>query len=86
MSIKLEKRVEEALTSSLQRYFQTELEQPLGTLPAQHLLQFIVEEIGPNIYNQAVLDAQNHMQARVSDLNIDCYIEEQPYWNKKKKR
>ncbi len=86
MTLKLEKRVEEALLISLQRYFQTELEQPLGTLPGQHLLQFIVEEIGPSIYNQAVLDAQHHMQAKVSDLNIDCYAEEQPYWLKKKKR
>lgn len=86
MPIQLDKRVEAALLTSLQRYCQTELDLPLGNLPGQHLLQFIIEEIGPSIYNQAVQDAQQHLLAKVSDLNIDCHAEEQPYWQHKKTR
>jgi uncharacterized protein (DUF2164 family) len=77
--IELEKRKRGDTIASIQRYFETNLE-PIGELPAGLLLNFILEEIGPAIYNQAVADAQGHLQQRVADLTGDLYADEFQYW------
>jgi uncharacterized protein (DUF2164 family) len=46
------------------------------------LLNFIVDEIGPAIYNRAIEDAQIRMQQRMTDLNGELYIDEFQYWPK----
>ena len=45
------------------------------------MLDFVLKEIGPTIYNQAIGDAQNYFQARVSDLEGVCYETEFSYWS-----
>jgi uncharacterized protein (DUF2164 family) len=68
--------------ASLQRYFQENLPEPIGDLPAGLLLNFVLEEIGPAIYNKAIADAQARMQQRVSDLNGELFVDEFQYWPK----
>ena len=58
------------------------MEERLGNLGANALLKFILEEIGPSIYNQGVADAQARMQARVSELEYEVYEEEFQYWRR----
>ena len=78
--------------SSLQQYCDENLStadgnQPLGELPASLLLDFILEEIGPAIYNRAISDAQARLQLRVADLAGELYLDEFQYWpNLEKKR
>ena len=76
--------------ASIQRYFREEMPEPIGELPAGLLLNFILEEIGPAIYNKAIADAQARMAARVSDLSGELYEDEFQYWprleSKKKSR
>jgi uncharacterized protein (DUF2164 family) len=64
--------------------------EPIGELPAGLLLNFILEEIGPAIYNKAIADAQARLLGRVSDLNGELYADEFQYWirqeNKRKNR
>jgi uncharacterized protein (DUF2164 family) len=69
-------------TASLQRYFEENLSEPIGDLPAGLLLNFILEEIGPAIYNQAIQDAQARMQLQLTDLTGDLYADEFQYWHK----
>jgi uncharacterized protein (DUF2164 family) len=64
---------------SMQRYFEENLE-PIGDLPAGLLLNFILEEIGPAVYNQAISDAQTRMLQRVTDLNGELFSDEFQYW------
>jgi uncharacterized protein (DUF2164 family) len=64
---------------SMQRYFEENLE-PIGDLPAGLLLNFLLEEIGPAIYNQAIADAQTRLSQRVADLNGELYADEFQYW------
>ncbi len=75
--------------ASLQRYFEANLE-PIGDLPAGLLLNFILEDIGPAIYNKAIADAQSRLQQQLSDLTGDLYVDEFQYWsrlaNKKARR
>jgi uncharacterized protein (DUF2164 family) len=79
--IELEKREREQALASIKRYFEEELE-PIGDLPAGLLLNFLLEEIGPVIYNRAVADAQARMASRVSDLNGELFSDEFQYWTR----
>jgi uncharacterized protein (DUF2164 family) len=82
MTIDMPKQVRAQAIASIQRYFQENMPEPIGDLPAGLLLNFIIEEVGPAIYNQAIADAQARMQQRVSDLNGELYANEFQYWPK----
>jgi uncharacterized protein (DUF2164 family) len=86
MSIQLKKEIKTQAQQSLQKYCAQELELSLGNLPAEHLLQFFLEEIGPAIYNQAVRDTQEHILARVQEVDIDVHEPEFMFWNKQGKQ
>lgn len=81
-TIELTKQQRAETIASLQRYFREELPEPIGDLPAGLLLNFILEEIGPLIYNKAISDAQDRLAMRVQDLNGELYAEEFQYWPK----
>ncbi len=84
MAIKLSKEAEKRLIASIKRYCaeNMEMEEEVGDLKAALLLDFCVKEIGPTIYNQAIADAQTHMQDRVADLDSSCCQLEFGYWRK----
>jgi uncharacterized protein (DUF2164 family) len=50
------------------------------------LLGFVLEEIGPSIYNRAVSDAKERMLMRVEDLEYEVRENEFQYWQKFNKR
>ena len=80
MTIELTKEAKQNALESLQKYFELNLDQPLGNLAAGALLQFILEEIGPSIYNKGVADAQSRMQERLGELDYEVHADEFPYW------
>ena len=80
MTIELTKEAKQNALESIQKYFQVNLEQPIGNLAAGALLQFILEELGPSIYNKGVCDAQERMQLRISELDSEIYADEFQYW------
>lgn len=80
MNIELPRQVRTQAVASIQRYFEQNLPEPIGELPAGLLLNFLLEEIGPVIYNKAIGDAQARMLERVSDLNGELYSDEFQYW------
>jgi uncharacterized protein (DUF2164 family) len=80
MNIELKKQTRAAAIASLQRYFQENLPEPIGDLPAGLLLDFFLQEIGPVLYNKAIADAQARLLLRVSDLNGELYADEFQYW------
>jgi uncharacterized protein (DUF2164 family) len=79
-TIELSKPMRTAAIASIQRYFAENLPEPIGDLPAGLLLSFILEEIGPAIYNKAIADAQARLLLRVSDLNGELFADEFQYW------
>jgi uncharacterized protein (DUF2164 family) len=85
MTIELSKEARAQAIASLQRYFAEHMEEPIGNVAAGGLLGFMLEEIGPSIYNQAVADVQERLQMRVSELDIEVHAEEFAYWRKYEK-
>jgi uncharacterized protein (DUF2164 family) len=57
------------IVGHLQGYFRDELDQSLGELPAQLLLDFIADKIGPAFYNRALYDAQAVVSAKADDMS-----------------
>jgi uncharacterized protein (DUF2164 family) len=82
MPIELPKDVRAAAIKSIERYFRDELDERIGNIQAGALLNFFLEEIGPSVYNKAVADAQERMQMRAAELDIECHEDEFGYWQK----
>ena len=82
MSIELSKEARAEAVVSLQRYFEENLPEPIGELPAGLLLNYFLEEIGPVIYNRAIADAQTRMTQRAADLSGELYEAEFGYWER----
>ncbi len=82
MPIELDKDARQQAIASIERYFKENMEEPIGNIAAGALLGFFVEEIGPAIYNQAVADAQERLQARVLELDFEVHEEPFQYWRK----
>lgn len=82
MTIELTKEDRAQAVASIERYFRENMEEKIGNVAASGLLGFLLEEIGPSIYNKGVADAQERIQARVSDLDFEVHEEEFSYWRK----
>jgi uncharacterized protein (DUF2164 family) len=80
MESELSKEARNTAIASLQRYFDENMPEPIGDLPAGLLLNFFLEEVGPAIYNHAIADAQARMTSRVADLHGELYEDEFQYW------
>jgi uncharacterized protein (DUF2164 family) len=82
MPISLDKETTTRALGSLRRYCAEELDLELRELPAQLFLEFILEEIGPSVYNGALGDAQSFLRDRVADLEDACHEPEFAYSNR----
>ncbi len=82
MTIELTKEAKQTALESLQKYFAENMDEPLGNLAAGALLSFILEEIGPCLYNKGVADAQERMQMRLNELDYEVHADEFQYWRK----
>lgn len=67
----------------MRQYFADNMDDPIGDLKAALLFDFILSELGPSIYNQAVADARTFFEERTSDLAAICYHDEFPTSRKK---
>ena len=82
MSIELPKDARQAAIASIERYFTENMEERIGNIAAGALLGFFVEEIGPVIYNMAVAEVQERLQARVMELDLEVHEDPFQYWRK----
>jgi uncharacterized protein (DUF2164 family) len=78
--IELKKQARADAIASIKQYFEQNLPEPVGDLPAGLLLDFFLEEIGPAIYNKAITEAQTRLQLRIADLEGELYVDEFQYW------
>jgi uncharacterized protein (DUF2164 family) len=69
--------------ASIRRYLKEEWDQEIGDLKAGLLLDYVLQELGPTVYNQAIADARRFFEERAADLDSVCYRAEFPFWNRK---
>ena len=65
------------IVARIQRYFADELEQEIGAMPAEMLLGFFTDTVGPYYYNQGLADAQAVFAKSLDDVNDRIYGLEQ---------
>jgi len=70
MAITLQPETKTQLLDSIKRYVAENLDQDIGDLKAGLLLDYVLQEIAPSVYNQAIQDAQRYFQERATDLVI----------------
>jgi uncharacterized protein (DUF2164 family) len=66
--IELPKETREALAKALSRYLKDELDAEVTGFDALFLLDFIIETVGPHVYNQGLADAQSLLAKKVEEL------------------
>ncbi|MGL5820225.1 MAG: DUF2164 domain-containing protein [Sarcina sp.] len=67
-NLTLSKERNEKIIRDIQEFFLTERDEVLGELAASIILDFILETVGPELYNQGVFDSYKYMSDRVEDL------------------
>lgn len=80
MTITLNKDARTQAIASIERYFADELDQRIGNIAAGALLNFVLQEIAPTVYNQAVAEVQERLQARILELDLEIHEDEFTYW------
>ncbi len=66
--IKLSKEKKEYMISAIQEFFLTERDEELGELAAMLILDFVIDKLANEFYNQGVFDSYRYMNEKVEDL------------------
>ncbi|MBU7006601.1 DUF2164 domain-containing protein [Phosphitispora fastidiosa] len=66
--IKLTKEKREDMIASIKTYFSKERDEELGDLASGFVLDFIIEKLAPEFYNQGVQDSYAYMNEKIEDL------------------
>jgi uncharacterized protein (DUF2164 family) len=82
MAIELEQEIRKSLIASIRRYAEENLEEEMGDLKAELLLDYFLQEVGPTIYNVAITEARSFLVDRLADLESTCYEPEMTCWPK----
>jgi uncharacterized protein (DUF2164 family) len=67
-SIVLPEAARKQAIAGLRQYFAANLDEEIGDLKAGLLLDFILTELGPSVYNQGLADARGFFEERSNDL------------------
>ena len=66
--IQLTKERKDEMIAEIKNYFSKERDEEMGDLAAGFILDFILEKLAPEIYNQGVIDSHQYMQDATEDL------------------
>ena len=86
MSIKLSKEKEQKIIESIKLYLEENMEIKSGDLKAGLLLDYILKEVCPVVYNQALEDSQKYMMEKINELDSSLYKPEFMYWQEQQKK
>ena len=83
MAIEIPKGKRTEVVASIQRYFEENMDEGISGLAAGVFLDFLLEELGPVVYNKAVFDVQEYLQSRVMEVDFEVHEDEFQYWSKR---
>lgn len=66
--IKLTKDQRDDMISAIKSYFNNEREEELGDLASSKILDFVIDELALEFYNQGVYDSYQYMSRSIDDL------------------
>lgn len=71
--IKLPREEKELLIQHVQNYFEEERSETIGELGSEQFIDFMVKELGPYIYNQAIADARSMIHDKINQVDDELY-------------
>lgn len=74
----MKKEDRERIVRNIQGYFSDERDEEIGNIAAEDILQFIVKEVAPFIYNQALTEARKVIAERMLSIDDELYVLEKP--------
>lgn len=60
-----------AMREAIQEYFLEELDEELGIVASQRILEFFMERLAPAVYNRALMDAEQWYRRTQQDMESD---------------
>lgn len=76
--VEFSKEEKKVITDKIQHYFQEELDQDIGQISAEFLLDFFSEQVGAYFYNRGLYDAQAAIMAKMENITEAIYEIEKP--------
>lgn len=73
MALEIPDDAKKRLLASIKTYFRDQLDEDIGELKAELFLDFVIKEIGPVLYNKAIVDAQTFLQEKLLDMEVNLY-------------
>jgi uncharacterized protein (DUF2164 family) len=67
-NIKLSREKRDDMIFAIKSYYLKEREEEIGDLAASLILEFIIEKLAPEFYNQGVYDSYKYMEDKIEDL------------------
>ncbi|MFC5702269.1 DUF2164 domain-containing protein [Cohnella faecalis] len=80
--VKLPKEQKKALVSSIVQYFEEERSETIGELAAEQMLDFMLRELSPYVYNKAIEDARELVLRKSSEVEDELYSLQRPIANR----
>ena len=75
---KMPKEQKDHIVRLVQEYFQEERDEEISSLQAELLVDFMMKQLGPYFYNQAIQDAIRSVNEKMVSLEDDLYSMEKP--------
>ena len=66
--IEVNKEKKQEMIEAIKNYFQEERNEEIGDLAATLILDFFIEKLAPEFYNQGVYDSYTLMTAKIEDI------------------
>jgi len=76
--IKLSKEQKDDIVKRLQSFFEEERQESIGNLAAERIIDFMLKEVGPYIYNKAIADARLMISEKAAQIEDELYAMEKP--------
>ena len=73
MRIKLSDERKHRITDALEDFYASEFDEELSAFRAERIVEFMLQQIGPSQYNQAIADVRKYMAQKIDDLDAEFY-------------
>lgn len=79
---KIPKEQKIQIVKNVQAYFEEEMAETIGDLGAELLIDFMMKELGPYLYNQAIGDVRKVINEKMMQMDEELYTLEKPINNR----
>lgn len=76
MGINLAEERKDAVLNLFKDFYFEEFDEELSEYRAERILDFFIQKLVPQVYNQAIQDARGFMMKKLDDLDVEFYIDE----------